>query len=722
MTKSLRAFSALIFCFVGCGDNESAAILPDAGPPDGPAPVRDQVFVLAGQTSTGFADGVGMNARFSGPAGAALAPDGSALFVADTFNNLIRRVDLASGAVTTVAGRLAVQVTSDGMGTMATFASPRAMAVSPDNSAIYLADGPTIRRVAIGGTWEVTTVAGAAGMAGYVDGVGDAARLGFLQHSYAFSQDGALLYIADRSNRVLRTFNPTTREVRTAAGTPYTGAVQHVDGIGAAARFSGLGGLAWAGAYLYIVDTFNQCIRRFDPSDSSVTTVAGNPAVIGNADGIGAAATFTTPQSAASDGTSLWVTGFNGLVRRLHLADARVETVLGSSEQQRPVDGAKANARFGVAFGPPVVDRGRGILYYQDRDASSTRAIDLTTLVTTTLAGAKEPTGEKDGALLDARFADPSDLVCDAAGRTCYVADESNHTIRKIDRTTGLVSTLAGAAGSPGDADGPGAQARLAAPRGLALDERSARLFVADTANHTIRAINLGDGVVSTFAGAAGLDGSVDGVGPAARFSSPGSLALTRNGAKLYVADTDTRIVRTIEIGTRAVTTLVGTPGAPGGYANGAASEVRFRSLSGLALSSDESKLFVTDGSSQTLRTIELSTRTTTLLAGADGVSGPADGPAADARFRSPQDLLVSGDSLIVADVSNNVIRRIELKSGMVSTWMGNVVRPGNPPQQGQTTLRDATFFFPSQLARSADDLLIVAENAILAALPKESW
>src|SRR5205823_5449352 len=106
-------------------------------------------------------------------------------------------------------------------------------------------------------------------------------------------------------------------------------------------------------------------------------------------------------------------------------------------------------------------------------------------------------------------------------------------TIRKIT-PTGIVSTLAGLAGSFGTADGTGSAARFHDPHGVAVDSL-ANVFVADYSNHAIRKVTSA-GVVTTFAGLAGSSGNTDGTGNAARFNNPAGLAIDSLN-NIYVAD-----------------------------------------------------------------------------------------------------------------------------------------------------------------------------------------
>src|SRR5438270_146875 len=131
----------------------------------------------------------------------------------------------------------------------------------------------------------------------------------------------------------------------------------------------------------------------------------------------------------------------------------------------------------------------------------------------TTLAGMGP--GSTNGTGSGARFDFPDGVAVDSAGNV-YVADSGNDTIRKIT-ASGVVSTLAGLAGSSGSADGTGNAARFSLPTGVAVDS-AGNVYVADYVNHTIRKISPAR-VVSTFAGLAGASGSADGTGNAARFN-----------------------------------------------------------------------------------------------------------------------------------------------------------------------------------------------------------
>ena len=175
-----------------------------------------------------------------------------------------------------------------------------------------------------------------------------------------------------------------------------------------------------------------------------------------------------------------------------------------------------------------------------------------------TLAGLAGTSGSTEGTGSTARFNRPSGLAVDGSGNI-YVADRDNHTLRKVT-AAGVVSTLAGLASTPGFADGAGSLARFNHPSGVAVDG-SGTLYVADTDNHTLRKVTAA-GVVSTLAGLAGSFGSADGAGSAARFYSPYSAAVD-GSSNVYVADGFNHTVRKVTAAA-VVSTVAGLAGSFG--------------------------------------------------------------------------------------------------------------------------------------------------------------
>ena len=183
------------------------------------------------------------------------------------------------------------------------------------------------------------------------------------------------------------------------------------------------------------------------------------------------------------------------------------------------------------------------------------------------------------------------------AGGNVYVADSTNNTIRKLTPmgTNWLVTTLAGQAGVKGTNDGTGSAARFDSPAGVAVDGLT-NLYVADTGNDTIRKLTLTgtNWVVTTLAGLAGSSGNSDGTNSAAQFASPFGVAVDAGG-NVYVADTTNNTIRKLTpTGTNwVVTTLAGVAGSSGS-ADGTNNAARFYWPAGVAVDS-ATNLFISD-------------------------------------------------------------------------------------------------------------------------------
>ena len=315
--------------------------------------------------------------------------------------------------------------------------------------------------------------------------------------------------------------------------------------------------------------------------------------------------------------------------------------------------------------------------------------------VVSTLAGGAGVQGSADGRGAAARFNCPTGIAVDAAGNL-YVADQGDYTIRKITSAE-QVTTLAGKAGSHGSADGVGAAARFDQPTGISVDAAD-NLFVADSGNETIRKITPA-GMVSTLAGRAGVQGSADGAGAAARFNLPVGIACDAAG-NLYVADNSNNSIRKITPA-GLVTTLAGKGGlnepigvavdavgnlyvsdqgddtirkiTPAGQvttsagnasvqgsADGVGAAASFNDLGGIARDA-AGNLYVADQRSDTIRKITPAGQVTT-IAGTAGVQGSADGVGAAARFNTPAAVTCDAlGNLYVVDSGNNTIRKITL-------------------------------------------------------------
>ena len=275
--------------------------------------------------------------------------------------------------------------------------------------------------------------------------------------------------------------------------------------------------------------------------------------------------------------------------------EAYLWSELAGEKEEPGVHSGRGEAGFASPFGVAVNRAGE--VFVADAYNHTIRKIAPDGVVTT-VAGKAGSAGSLDGAGTEARFYSPYGVAVGPGG-VLYVVDSYNHSIRKID-PAGVVSTLAGKAGFPGSADGTGETAQFSFPRGIAIDA-AGDLYVADTHNHTIRKVTP-SGEVTTIAGSSGIAGSSDGDRSKARFDYPLALAVDRVGA-IYVADSGNKVVRKIAPGAGGqVTTLAGAAKAYG-KADGLGREARFGNPQGIAVN-EAGTVFVADTTSQAIRMI----------------------------------------------------------------------------------------------------------------------
>ncbi len=592
-----------------------------------PLNLTNTVSTLAGKPDPASgADGTTTEVRFGGAR--AIARHGTNLYVTD--NETIRKIDMTTNEVTTFAGKYGDPGYVDGTGNSARFRGLTGIAT--DGTNLYVTDtwNHTIRKIAIA-TGIVTTLAGKAGEFGNTDAK---VPIGIATDSYS-------VYVT--TGHAIKKIDMATNTVTTFAGNSDAWGTN--DGTGTAARFDSPRGLTTDGTNLYVANTNNDSIRKIVIATAAVTTVAGkggnNP---GTTDGIGAEARFRKPWAITTDGINLYVSDTeNGLIRKIVIATGAVTT----------------QARIGYPEGITIDGNNLYVI-----SSSSIRKIVIDTAAVTTFAGWDGfEHSSIDGVGTEARFLQAYGTTTD--GKNLYVTDIPSHTIRKIDTATGAVTTIAGTSGSSGGADGTGTAASFNRP--LAITTDGVNLYVADTSNHTIRKIVITTAAVTTLAGKNGETGSADGMGSMASFNSPSGI--TTDGTNLYVTDAGNYTIRKIVIATGAVTTISGKAGVMG-FTDGTGAEARF--YSPIGITTDGSNLYVTDDIGCVVRKIVISTSTTTTLAGKVGNYGYDDGTGGAALFASPVGITTDGTSLYVE--GGGALRKILPATGEVTTLIyGNM-------------------------------------------------
>ncbi|MEO8152584.1 MAG: InlB B-repeat-containing protein [Rhizobacter sp.] len=281
------------------------------------------VSTLAGTGISGYANGIGHAATFDAPLGA--VSDGTNLYVADSFNHAIRKVVIATGEVTTLAGSGSAGSTN-GVGTAASFNRP--YSVVTDGTHLYVADTDNnlVRKIDIA-TATVSTLAGS-GAATLVNGTGTAASF---NAPVALALDGGNLYVSDNYSEIRKIV------LATGAVTTFAGATKYgyAEGVGTAAWFNSPVSMVVLAGNLYVAEYSGQRVRRVDLATATVSTLLQ----------------IIEVTSLATDGTDLYVGTLNGAT--IHKVDMSLPPVLTTlvSGGYDHVDGPPGVAKFGQFFG-----------------------------------------------------------------------------------------------------------------------------------------------------------------------------------------------------------------------------------------------------------------------------------------------------------------------------------------------------------------------------------
>lgn len=268
---------------------------------------------------------------------------------------------------------------------------------------------------------------------------------------------------------------------------------------------------------------------------------------------------------------------------------------------------------------------------------------------------------------------------------------------------TGSVTTFAGASGFSGFVDGIGAVARFSLPQGMTTD--GTYLYVADYLNNAIRKIDPVTQAVSTFAGSpTGAPGSTDGTGTAALFKRP--YDITNDGANLYVTDNNNCTVRKIVISTAAVTTLAGTAGTCSPLTNGTGTAAVLVNPKGIT--TDGTSLFVTENT--TVRKIDIATQAVSTFAGTGSV-GHVDATGTLASFNNLEGITTDGTSLFVVDMYYQDIRKIDIGSAAVSSFAGDYTNVTTTTSTDGTGM-GATFNKPKGISSDGTNLYVVEQSS----------
>jgi DNA-binding beta-propeller fold protein YncE len=349
------------------------------------------------------------------------------------------------------------------------------------------------------------------------------------------------------------------------------------------------------------------------------------------------------------------------LILALSSADAprTITTVAGTGQSADGADSGPAlktnvGDPFGVEIGPD------GALYICEVKNHRVRRLDRKTGELSTVAGCGQIGYAGDGGpATKAKLNEPYEVRFDKAGNMIFV-EMKNHLVRKVDAKTGTISTIAGTgkAGYGGDG-GPATGAQLSSPHSIALDAAD-NLYIADIANHRIRKVDAKTGTITTIAGNG--EKVQPKAGPAAGRPMIGPRALFIQDGIMWIALREGHSVCKMGLSTGTLAHVSGT-GKKGFTGDGGpAAEATYDGPKGIVVSTDGKTVYVVDTENHAIRAIDLATLKISTVAGRGPKSaGPAGdgGPAAAATMNRPHGICVSREGeVFVGDTLNHRVRR----------------------------------------------------------------
>ena len=605
-----RAQTATITTVAGGGPNNIPGLSANLAYPDGVA--RDQsgniyvatsddsrvykidttgtITVFAGTGTYGYSGdgGPATSAQLDGPYGVAVDASGN-VFIADTYNGLIRRVDATTHVITTVAGNFSGTLCAspgDAIGdgcpaTSATLSYPYGVAVDGSGN-IFIADtSNTVVREVFAATGVIQTVAGTPGGQPGYGGDNGPATSAVLQYPESVFADGSgNLFIGDTNNCVVREVlgpgaGPNAGNILTVAGQPQNCGYIGDGGAATSELLNYPEGLFVDGSgNIFVADSSNSIVREFTVG-GNIQNVAGTPQSYGYSGDGGSAlsAQLSDPEGIAVDGSgNLFITDtYNYVVREVLASNSNIQTIAGNGFVYFGGDGSPA---LGAALNEPAgvaVDTS-GNLFIADSYNSVVRQVSgAAPNNISTVAGTPLLSPPCDPPATGVEFCYPQSTAVDSAGNL-FIADSGDSLVWEVPAGTGQIQVVAGLNGtsicnSTPLGDGcPGTQAAVDFPYGIFLDALG-NLFIADTDDQVIRVVycvtgaagcsapaGFQAGYINTVAGVPNSSGGGGDGGPAttAFLSYPSGVAVDSFG-NIFIADPGNAVVREVYCANSAV-------------------------------------------------------------------------------------------------------------------------------------------------------------------------
>lgn len=579
--------------------------------------------------------------------------------------------EIKTGEITTIAGGVPF-LGDSGLATNATFNGPQDVLVD-SNGNILISDSGSGRIRRIDDTNVITTIAGT----GAITSNGDnslAIAAGLNVPTSTAIDSAGNIFIADSRGDRVRKIDARTGIITSAVGTGING-FSGDNGQANNARLSFPIGVAIDSFdNLYIADSGNSRIRKVNLKTNIITTVAGSSRSGFSGDGGPATLAslgFVNQVNVDSLGNIFIVDNSldpeaNARIRRVDIRTGVITTVAGNGSFRFNGDNIPALSASIDPFDVEIDQAGN--IFFADLANHRIRRVDARTAIITTVAGNGISAFSGDGTLAtNASLSAPNGIALDGMGNL-IIADQLNNRVRKVDARTGIITTIAGSELPIGDND-LAIKANVGDPFSVVV-ESSGNILISDTGNRRVRRVNINNGSITTIAGNGTLGFSGDN-GPATEASfAPNTIAQDSNG-NIFIVDPVFHVVRRITP-TGTINTVAGTGRFGFSGDNGPATNAQLDSPRGIAVDS-AGNLFIADLFNNRIRRVDARTGIITSVAGNGRANITGDGgPATQASLAFPLAVTVDkNNNIFILDLVGNLVRRVDARTGIITTIAG---------------------------------------------------
>ncbi len=533
------------------------------------------------------------------------------IFIADSYNNRIRKVDAATGIITTIAGDGSRSYGGDnGPATSASLSRPDHVVVDASGN-IFVSDTENHRIRRIDAATKIITTYAGTGQGTYGGDGGPAQQANLKSPSQICIDASGNMFVADAGNARIRRIdrNGVITSVAGSGDKKYSGD----GGSATSAAMASPQGVAVDGSgQIFIADSGNYRIRLVN-SGGIITTLAGNghTSYLGD-NGPAWAATLLDPRGIAIDSAgNLYIADQSNLrIRKVDAKSGNITTVAGIDQIGYTADNIPATSA-GLGFPEGVALDTSGNIYVADTlsdpYSGRVRKVDVLTGIVSTFAGnGKQEAPVDDVLATQSAVVYPFGVGFDISGNLLIAENDretDNHRIRKVDRQSGIITTIAGTGtGGFGGDSGPAVNAKLNGPVTVSSD-RFGNIFIADNSNNRVRLVTA-DGTIYTLAGGSQYPFYCCDGFPSPYASMPGPIGLTSdNSGNLYISGLFNRVVR-VDATNLNLTTIAGTDDFGFSGDGGPATEAIFLTPAGLAFD-PAGNLYVADQFNGRIRVIK---------------------------------------------------------------------------------------------------------------------